>query len=409
MAHDEIEITHGSSVYSLRLTSGELFRKSGEKIHLTKQQRKLLLYFVSRPSELLSKENLGKELWGTERAPKDALTQAVGTLRRALADGSSEPESLVRTIHGEGYIFDGVVGDPKRQKSEPIAQANAVSAQPCLRYSRAANADEASLEPLLHADAISTIEYHPTVAEFMSSVDQYEVRPEPYLQRFRERHERVKKYDMSEADWDQYLENRYKEIPPLKAELQKLTLQNDLSLTRLLGRLREDSVPDELGCQALRIFASYAAVRVIVALKSFRDVKDGEPVEPFKHFRFRRTPSYCLFDLVPKNSGTGKVIFGFEYYTRARIYPRGWDEYTTTHIMLPFEIARRLFITNRTRDPQAYDQAFYEWVLPQLYLASSGLPAETFLPEKWGIILLEGDPGSWQSDLVDSPWKVFES
>ena len=64
----------------------------------------LLLYLVSRPSVLVSKEELFSALWPDVAVTDNALTQAVSELRQALGDEPSNPR-FVQTVARRGYRF----------------------------------------------------------------------------------------------------------------------------------------------------------------------------------------------------------------------------------------------------------------------------------------------------------------
>ena len=64
----------------------------------------LLLYLLSRPSTLVSKEELFKALWPDVIVTDNALTQAVSELRQALGDDPAKPV-YIQTVARRGYRF----------------------------------------------------------------------------------------------------------------------------------------------------------------------------------------------------------------------------------------------------------------------------------------------------------------
>jgi DNA-binding winged helix-turn-helix (wHTH) protein/tetratricopeptide (TPR) repeat protein len=64
----------------------------------------LLLYFVARPSMLVSKDELFAALWPDVAVTDNALTQVVSELRQALGDDPSNPV-YVQTVARRGYRF----------------------------------------------------------------------------------------------------------------------------------------------------------------------------------------------------------------------------------------------------------------------------------------------------------------
>ncbi len=62
----------------------------------------LLVYLASRPGEVVSKEELGRDVWKGAFVGDDALVSAVAALRRALGDNARRPQ-LLQTIPKRGY------------------------------------------------------------------------------------------------------------------------------------------------------------------------------------------------------------------------------------------------------------------------------------------------------------------
>ena len=68
----------------------------------------LLLYLASRPSALVSKDELFAALWPDVAVTDNALTQAVSELRQALGDDPSTP-TYIQTVARRGYRFVAAV------------------------------------------------------------------------------------------------------------------------------------------------------------------------------------------------------------------------------------------------------------------------------------------------------------
>ena len=64
----------------------------------------LLFLLVSRPSSLVTKEDILQALWPDVAVTDNAITQVVSDLRQALGDSSSEPK-YVQTVPRRGYRF----------------------------------------------------------------------------------------------------------------------------------------------------------------------------------------------------------------------------------------------------------------------------------------------------------------
>ncbi len=64
----------------------------------------LLFLLVSRPSALVTKDDILQALWPDVAVTDNAITQVVSDLRQALGDSSSEPQ-YVQTVPRRGYRF----------------------------------------------------------------------------------------------------------------------------------------------------------------------------------------------------------------------------------------------------------------------------------------------------------------
>lgn len=84
---------------------GEL-RKHGIPIKLHAQPFQLLLMLLKRPSEVVTREEMRRRLWGEDTFVDfdHGLSSAVNKIREALQDSASRPR-YVETISGKGYRF----------------------------------------------------------------------------------------------------------------------------------------------------------------------------------------------------------------------------------------------------------------------------------------------------------------
>jgi Tol biopolymer transport system component/DNA-binding winged helix-turn-helix (wHTH) protein len=107
-------------VFELDTQSGEL-RKSGFKLHLQEQPTQLLALLLSRPGEIVSRDELRENLWpdGTFVDFDHSLNTAVNKLRETLGDSASSPR-FIETVPRHGYRFVAPV--------EPIGNAASASA-----------------------------------------------------------------------------------------------------------------------------------------------------------------------------------------------------------------------------------------------------------------------------------------
>lgn len=85
-------------------TRGEV-TKASDMLPLTALEYQLLLFFVSHPNQLLSKEMLSKEVWGEYFVENDnALMVHIHHLRQKIETNPSKPKYIL-TQRGLGYKF----------------------------------------------------------------------------------------------------------------------------------------------------------------------------------------------------------------------------------------------------------------------------------------------------------------
>ena len=92
-------------VFEADSTTGELRRK-GLRIKLHSQPFQVLLMLLERPGEMLTREEICRDLWpdGTFVDYEHGVNSAVNRLREALGDQASNP-SFVETLARRGYRF----------------------------------------------------------------------------------------------------------------------------------------------------------------------------------------------------------------------------------------------------------------------------------------------------------------
>jgi TolB-like protein/Tfp pilus assembly protein PilF len=97
-------------VFEFDLRSGEL-TKQGRKIRLEGQPVQVLIKLLARPGELVTREELQKELWPSDTFVnfEQSLNAAVKRLRQALRDDPGNPR-FVETLARRGYRFIAPVG-----------------------------------------------------------------------------------------------------------------------------------------------------------------------------------------------------------------------------------------------------------------------------------------------------------
>ncbi len=92
-------------LFEVDTATGEL-RRQGVRIKLNAQPFRVLFMFLERPGELLTREEISKELWtdGTFVDYEHGVNSAVNRIREALGDTASNPR-FVETLARRGYRF----------------------------------------------------------------------------------------------------------------------------------------------------------------------------------------------------------------------------------------------------------------------------------------------------------------
>src|ERR1035438_3027316 len=99
----ELAVTVRFGVFEADLRAGEL-RKNGSKVKVQELPFRALKLFLSRPNEVLSREEFRQALWpdGTFVDFDHGISSAINRLREALADTASNPR-FIETVTGTGY------------------------------------------------------------------------------------------------------------------------------------------------------------------------------------------------------------------------------------------------------------------------------------------------------------------
>ncbi len=98
-----IRISFG--LFEVDLQAGELW-KAGYKIRLAGQPFTVLTTLLSRPGEVVTREELQREIWGTNTTVdfERALAGAINKVRDALGDSAENPR-FIQTLPRRGYRF----------------------------------------------------------------------------------------------------------------------------------------------------------------------------------------------------------------------------------------------------------------------------------------------------------------
>src|ERR1700677_2345326 len=92
-------------VFEADAAAGEL-RRQGIRIKLNTQPFQMLLLLLERPGQLLTREEISRELWpdGTFVDYEHGVNSAINRIRDALGDTAASPR-FVETLARRGYRF----------------------------------------------------------------------------------------------------------------------------------------------------------------------------------------------------------------------------------------------------------------------------------------------------------------
>ena len=91
--------------------------KDGKKKPLTGKAFEVLLTFVKRYDEVVTKRVLEVEVWEGDEKDSRVITQNVRTIRKFLSDNANAPE-YIKTVPGQGYRFIKPVREVHKEKDK---------------------------------------------------------------------------------------------------------------------------------------------------------------------------------------------------------------------------------------------------------------------------------------------------
>jgi DNA-binding response OmpR family regulator len=99
----------GFDAMQLDVEGRRLLDREGNDTNLTTGEFELLLAFVHRPNQVLSRDQLMNALHGREAGPSDrTIDMTVGRLRRKIEADPGDPR-LIKSVRGAGYVFTAQV------------------------------------------------------------------------------------------------------------------------------------------------------------------------------------------------------------------------------------------------------------------------------------------------------------
>src|SRR5712671_7325496 len=109
--------------FELNLETGEL-RQDGVAIRLQPQPTLILTLLVSRPGNLVTREEIQQRIWGAETFIDfdTGLNSAIRQIRHALQDNSGAPQ-FIETVPRRGYRFLATLEKVEDNGSVPAPQS----------------------------------------------------------------------------------------------------------------------------------------------------------------------------------------------------------------------------------------------------------------------------------------------
>lgn len=115
----------GFDDYEVDLANFEL-RHHGEQVGVEPQVFDVLAHLATHAQQLVTKEQLLEEVWGTRFVSESALTSRIKSARRAVGD-DGQRQAVIKTVHGRGYRFLPAVqvreSPGSAQRASPAAAA----------------------------------------------------------------------------------------------------------------------------------------------------------------------------------------------------------------------------------------------------------------------------------------------
>ena len=85
-------------------------QREGQRLKVQYLPFRMLVALLEKPGELVTKEELARQLWGQQTLgdTDKSLYVMAGKLRQVLGDNANEPR-FIQTVSGRGYTFNGSV------------------------------------------------------------------------------------------------------------------------------------------------------------------------------------------------------------------------------------------------------------------------------------------------------------
>ena len=100
------------------VAADQAMRVNGRQLSLPGRDFQVMAHLVAHAGEFVSLEQLQQQVWGEEAEPRPDLIRArLARLRRRLADAGVD--ARLRTVAGQGYVFDVLPSPPIRPGRPP--------------------------------------------------------------------------------------------------------------------------------------------------------------------------------------------------------------------------------------------------------------------------------------------------
>ncbi|OOY16366.1 response regulator transcription factor [Thioclava sp. DLFJ4-1] len=105
LPRERLRIDHSS----IDLRHGVIEHNDGRREDLTGTETKLLELFLSRPEQVLSRDDINRVLHGRDWSPYDrTIDTHIARLRRKI-EPADDANRMIRSVRGVGYVFTGQI------------------------------------------------------------------------------------------------------------------------------------------------------------------------------------------------------------------------------------------------------------------------------------------------------------